>query len=92
LLVAYALATIGAFRFLFLQGAPKAPVWQAVVPVLALGFVVYTIYKNVVGVVGPYKVFPYIVLGWLILAGLIVVSVRGLSERVRTGLADSETV
>jgi amino acid transporter len=90
LLVAYALATVGAFRFLFLAPGPaKAPVWQAVIPVLGFAFVVYTIYKNVVGVHGPYRFFPYIVLVWLIVAALIVFSVRGLKERVRDQLASS---
>ncbi len=90
LLVAYALATVGAFRFLFLEGPAKAPLWQGAIPVLGLIFVLYTIYKNVVGVSGPYRVFPYVVLAWLIVAGLIVFTRRGLAERVRAQLADSD--
>jgi amino acid transporter len=90
LLVAYALATAGAFRYLFLEGKPKVPVWQGMIPILALAFVVYTIYKNVVGVAGPYRFFPYIVLAWLVIAGLLVFTVKGLAERVRTQLAGSE--
>lgn len=90
LLVAYALATIGAFRFLFLTGPAKAPRWQAVIPVLALGFVVYTIYKNVVGVSGPYRIFPYIILAWLVLASIVVFAVPGLADRVRSRLASAE--
>ncbi|HEV2639556.1 MAG TPA: APC family permease [Actinocrinis sp.] len=88
LLVAYAMATIGAFRFLFLGSQPKAPRWQAVIPVLALAFVVYTIYKNVVGVEGPYRVFPYIILAVLVVASLTVLVVPGLADRVRTQIAD----
>lgn len=90
LLVAYAMATIGAFRFLFLTGAAKAPRWQAVIPVLGLAFVVYTIYKNVVGVSGPYRFFPYIILAWLLLALIVVFAVPGLAERVRSRLASSD--
>ena len=90
LLAAYALATIGAFRFLFLDGPAKAPMWQAVIPVLALAFVVYTIYKNVVGVEGPYRVFPYIILAWLVLATIVVFAVPGLAERVRSRLASGD--
>ena len=48
LLVAYVLATVGAVKFLFLDGPPKAPTWQAAIPTLGGAFVVYTIYKNVV--------------------------------------------
>ena len=88
LLVAYAMATAGAFRFLFLAGRPKAPRWQAVIPVLALAFVLYTIYKNVVGVHGPYRFFPYIVLAVLVVAGSIVLTVPGLADRVRAQIAD----
>lgn len=88
LLVAYAMSTVGAFRFLFLGGAPKAPRWQAVIPVLALAFVLYTIYKNSVGVHGPYRVFPFVVLGVLVVATAVVALVPGLAERVRGRIAD----
>jgi amino acid transporter len=87
LLVAYALATMGAFRFLFMDGPARAPRWQAVIPVVALIFVVYTIVKNVVGVEGPYRVFPFVILAWLVLATIVVVAVPGLAERVRSRLA-----
>jgi amino acid transporter len=90
LLVAYALATLGALRFLFLSGPAKAPRWQIIIPILALAFVVYTIYKNVVGVAGPYRYFPYYVLAWLVLAGLIVFFVDGLQERVRARLDSAD--
>jgi len=87
LLVAYAMATLGAFRFLFFDGVARAPRWQAVVPILAMAFVLYTIYKNVVGVHGPYAVFPYIVLAVLVVAALLVTLVPGLADRVRTRIA-----
>ncbi len=91
LLVAYALATIGTFRFLFLNGPAKAPRWQAVIPVFGLAFVLYTLYKNVVGVHGPYRVFPYLIAAWLVLATIVVLVVPGLAERVRTRLASDDT-
>lgn len=90
LLVAYAMATAGAFRFLFLGRRARAPRWQAVIPVLALAFVLYTIYKNVVGVDGPYRFFPYIVLAVLVTASVVVVAVPGLADRVRAQIADPE--
>lgn len=91
LLVAYALATVGALKYLFFTGAAKAPRWQVVIPVLALAFVLYTIYKNVVGVVGPYRFFPYIVLAWLVAGAVLVLTVPGLADRVRGRLAASES-
>jgi amino acid transporter len=86
ILIAYALATLGALKFLFFTGAPKAPRWQIGIPVLGLIFVVYTIYKNVVGVSGPYRYFPYYVLAWLIIGFILVAAVPGVVGRVRAEL------
>jgi amino acid transporter len=91
ILVAYALATLGALRFLFFTGAPKAPRWQMGIPILALIFVGYTIYKNVVGVSGPYRYFPYYVLGWLIIGFVLVTAVPGVVGRVRTEFATDDS-
>jgi len=87
LLVAYTMATGGALRFLFLDGQARAPRWQAVIPVLALGFVLYTIFKNVVGVEGPYRVFPFVIAAWLVIATVVVFAVPGLADRVRSRLS-----
>jgi amino acid transporter len=89
LLVAYVLATIGAIRFLFLEGESKAPRWQIVIPVLGGAFVIYTIYKNVVHVASPYSYFGWLVLAWLLIGLAVVALVPGLAGRVRTGLATS---
>jgi amino acid transporter len=86
LLVAYALATLGALRFLFFAGSPKAPRWQMVFPILGLAFVLYTIYKNVVGVSGAYALFPYYVLAWLLVGFGLVAAVPGVADRVRAQL------
>lgn len=87
LLVAYGLATLGAIRFLFGRGASKAPTWQVVIPVLAVLFVAYTIYKNAIGVSYPYNAFPYVVGIWLIIGIALVVFTPGLAARVRKNLA-----
>jgi hypothetical protein len=79
------LATAGAIRFLFFRTAIRTPKWQIVVPVLALVLVLYTIYKNVVGVDAPYSSFPYIVAGWLVI-GLLLTLRRGVADRVRVAL------
>lgn len=88
LLVAYALATVGALRFLFFTGAAKVARWQIVIPILGLCFVLYTIYKNVIGVTGAYVYFPYFVLAWLIVGFVIVTAVPGVIGRVRAQLAE----
>lgn len=90
LLIAYALATVGAFKFLFLAPTPRAPRWQALVPILAFAFVVYTIYKNVVGVHGPYVWFPYVVLAVLAAATATVMIVPGLATRVSERIASGQ--
>lgn len=90
LLVAYVLATVGAIRFLFFRGATGTPKWQIVIPIVALALVLYTIYKNAVGLDAPYSWFPYIVAVW-ILIGLAVSFRRGLTENVAKNLAASGT-
>jgi amino acid transporter len=88
LLVAYVLATVGAIRFLFLQGARKAPLWQVVIPVLGFAFVIYTIIRNVfVGQEGTYTRLPYIELAYLVVGLLVVLVAPGLAGRVRVGMA-----
>lgn len=90
LLFAYFMATLGAIRFLFLDGKPRAPRWQIVVPLGGAAFVVYTLYKNVIGVVFPYDRFPYIIAAWLVIGLGIVILSPGLADRVARGLKRSE--
>lgn len=89
-LVAYALASAGALRFLFFSGKRLAPRWQIAVPTLALAFILYTIYTNVVGVSGAYVWFPYVILAWLVIGFALVSFVPGVRARVRTELAADE--
>ena len=91
LLVAYLMATLGAIRFLFFGGQERAPRWQIAVPLAGGAFVLYTLYKNVVGVAYPYKWFPYLVGGWLLLGLAVVVLAPGLAARVRGGLKGETT-
>lgn len=88
LLCAYALATVGALRFLFLRARPLVPRWQVGVPVLALGFIGYVIYRNAVGVEEPYDRFPLIVAAFLLVSSLVATLVPGLADRVRRTLAE----
>ena len=86
LLVAYVLATVGAIRFLFFGKRRDTPRWQIVVPVLALVLVIYTLYKNAVGLEAPYSWFPYIVAVWLLI-GFAVSFRRGLTQNIGASLA-----
>ena len=86
LLIAYVLATIGAIRFLFFGKVGSTPKWQIVVPILALVLVVYTIYKNAVGLEAPYSWFPYIVAAWM-LVGIVISYKKDLTASVAKNLA-----
>ena len=56
-------------------------------PLLGIAFLVYTIYKNVVGVSFPYNRFPILVGAWLIVGLLIIVLTPGLARRIGESLA-----
>lgn len=86
LLIAYVLATIGAIRFLFFGKVGSTPKWQIVVPVLALVLVIYTLYKNAVGLDAPYSWFPYMVAAWMII-GVVISYKKGLTAAVAMNLA-----
>jgi hypothetical protein len=85
------LATVGAIRFLFFKGTPKAPRWQVAIPVLGGAFVLYTIYDNVFAFqVGTFAHLPYIEVAYLIIGLVVVLVVPGLAGRVRAGLVAAE--
>jgi amino acid transporter len=81
LLVAYIVTNLGAIRHLFL-GAIRRPLWQIVFPVLGIAFLVFTIYKNVKGTEAPYSHFPWYVLAWLAVGGLVVVLAPHVARRI----------
>jgi amino acid transporter len=93
LLVAYIVTNLGAIRFLFIA-ARRAPLWQAVVPIVAIAFLGYTIYKNIQGTSFPYDRFPFVVAAWLVVGLAITVVFPGLTRNIgvrlaaREGLAD----
>jgi amino acid transporter len=85
LLVAYIATNVGAIRHLF-TGARRRPLWEIVFPVLGIAFLVFTIYKNVAGTEAPYSRFPWIVLAWLAVGGLVVALAPGVARRVGVAL------
>ncbi|MGH3717437.1 MAG: APC family permease [Pseudonocardiaceae bacterium] len=80
-LVAYALATIGATRLLFFGGRRRVAVWEIVVPALALLLIGYTLLRNTwpypTGAAGTY---PALSAAWL-LVGVIWVLARPTATR-----------
>lgn len=85
LLVAYIATNVGAIRHLFL-GVRRRPLWELAFPVLGIGFLVFTIYKNVAGTEAPYSRFPWIVLAWLAVGGFVVALAPGVARRVGVAL------
>jgi amino acid transporter len=91
LLVAYIVTNLGAIRYLFIA-ARRAPIWQIVIPIIALAFLGYTIYKNVKGTSFPYDRFPIVVLIWLTIGALITVVFPALTRSIGEGLARREGI
>jgi amino acid transporter len=89
LLVAYIVTNVGAIRFLFLA-ARRAPLWQIVVPLIAIAFLGYTIYKNIEGTSFPYDRFPYVVGAWLVVGIAITLAFPALTRSIGASLARSE--
>ncbi|MCW2726252.1 MAG: Amino acid permease-associated region [Frankiales bacterium] len=82
LLVAYALATIGAARLLFFSGQRVVAAWEVVIPGLALLLLGYTLFRNV----WPYPSaaaawYPALAAAWLVVAVLLVLARPAATRR-----------
>lgn len=81
LLVAYALATVGAARLLFFSGTREVARWEVVVPALALVLIAYTLFRNVVPYPeGPLGLYPAVAAAWIVV-GVAVVAARPAAAR-----------
>jgi amino acid transporter len=89
LLVAYLVTNVGAIRHLFIR-ARLAPRWELVFPVLGIAFLLYTLYRNIHGVLFPYSRFPLVVGIWLAIGLAIVVATPRLAQRIGVSLAREE--
>ena len=76
-------------RFLFVA-ARRAPRWQVVVPLIAIAFLGFTIYKNIEGTSFPYDRFPFVVGAWLVVGAAIIVAFPGLARSIGASLAQRE--
>jgi len=82
LLVMYVLTNVAAVRRILLTGS----VWETLLPVVGSGVAGYVLYRNVwPPAPAPYRWFPVVVLGWLVGAALLTVTVPRMSSRLRTG-------
>jgi predicted neutral ceramidase superfamily lipid hydrolase len=100
LLVAYALATIGAVRLLFFSGRREVAVWEIVLPALALLLIGYTLFRNTwpypTGAAGAYPALSALWLltgiAWVLArpaatrrAGRLLIADDGLRTKARVG-------
>ncbi len=90
LLVAYALATVGAARLLFFAGTRTVAAWEVVIPALALVLIGYTLFRNVV----PYPeggagLYPAVSAVWIVLGVLLVLLRPGAAARAGEQLTSS---
>ncbi len=91
LLVAYALATVGAARLLFFSGRREVAAWEVVIPTLALLLIAYTLLRNV----SPYPggaagVYPVVSAAWILLGVVGVLAWPGAARRAGRSLTRSE--
>jgi amino acid transporter len=91
LLVAYALATLGAMRMLWFRGRARVPSWQMIVPIAALAVLLATLYYNVdPSAPKAIRWNYYTAGGWVIAGAVLVLVLPGLAARVGSGLARHE--
>lgn len=86
LLLAYLATNVGGIRYFI-----GKKIWRGsvvVVPLLAIVLLGYTLYSNIFPVpAAPYNYFPYIVILWIVLGGVIVIANPGLVRNIANRLA-----
>lgn len=81
MVVAYAMASVGAIRFI-LKKESSIPRWETIFPLLALGYLVYVYFIQVVGQEAPYSHFPWISGIWCVLGLIIVLTNPSLANQI----------
>src|SRR6201995_3778048 len=94
LLVVYVLATIGCVILVFVRRKLPVPMWQVLVPILALVVLGYTLYRNVIPYPpsGPGQWFPVVAGVWLLAALVAVLVAPGFAGRLGDALTAREGI
>jgi amino acid transporter len=94
LLVVYVLATIGCVILVFVQRKLPVPMWQIIIPILALVVLGYTLYRNVIPYPssGPGQWFPVVAGVWLLTALVAVLVAPGFARRLGDALTAREGI
>lgn len=89
-LVAYAMTNVGAGWFLVIR-EKALPLRELVLPVAAICFLGYTLYKQIVPAPpAPYNVIPWIALGWLGVGAATALASPAFARRIGLGLLRSQ--
>ncbi len=88
LLLVYAVASLGALRFLFFDGEARAPRWEMIIPMLATVYLLFVLYKQFSPVpAAPYNVFPYVAIAWTVLGAALAMARPAQARRMGSLLA-----
>ncbi|USQ79072.1 APC family permease [Ornithinimicrobium faecis] len=89
MVVAYGMASVGVLRHTFRPGSPiKA--WEAIVPALGLGFLIYVYVVQVEGQEAPYTYFPWIAGAWCLLGLVVIIAAPRLAERIGARISQED--
>jgi len=89
MVVAYAMASVGAIRFIMKKDS-SIPRWETIFPLLALGYLVYVYFIQVVGQEAPYSHFPWISGIWCLLGLIIVLANPNLANQIGQKLSKED--
>ena len=81
MVVAYGMASVGAIKFI-LKKDSSIPRWETIFPLLAVGYLVYVYFIQVVGQEAPYTYFPWISGAWCLLGLIIVLAKPRLANQI----------
>jgi amino acid transporter len=87
ILVGYGMVNAGATRAVFDSSLGVAR-WRGVLPAIAVLLCAYVLYCNVYPApASPFNLFPYILIGWLVIGTIVILASPALVRRVGLGLA-----
>lgn len=81
MVVAYGMASVGVLRYTFRPGSPIRS-WEALIPTLGLGFLVYVYLVQVTGQEAPYTYFPWLAGAWCLVGFVVILAAPTLAERI----------
>lgn len=88
LLVAYFLATLACIKLVFVDRKLPVPMWQVIIPLVALVIIGYTCFRNVYPfpTTAPDRWFPVVAFGWVVLVAIVVIAVPWIPRRLARGM------